>query len=567
MSRRPARASGLAASAAVIAVITLVARLTGFARVLVFAPAVGSGCTGTAYAAANQLPNVLFEVAAGGALAGAVVPVLAGALARGDRRTADRITSALACWSLLVLVPLALLLAAASGPLARLLVGAQHCPGAVGFTQRLLLVFAPQVALYGLGIVLTGALQARHRFAGPAAAPLVSSLVVIASYLGYAVLAGPARAEQTYLPGGWTSLLLSGGTTAGVAALSLPLLIPLRRTGSRLSVTLRLEPAVRRRVLALAGAGLGALLAQQISVVVTILVANRSGQTGVWNAVQYAQAVYLFPYAVLAVPIATAAFPRLSALAATGQHGPLAATAARSTRALLAVCAAGAAALLAAAPAVQRLFVSLDVVGGPALASLSAAVGWYAPGLLGWGLVALAGRTLYAVDAGRAAGWSTAAGWASAAAGCVLLAWLPQLVPGAEGRPRAGQVLLAVAASNTLGMAVAGAALLWSVRRRLGAVALAGTARSGLAVVLTAAVVSVPGQRLVASALSGPGTGVGAALTAVGVGGLAGGVCAAAVLAVGLAVDGQGLAGVLAGRLPARLTGRRSGPTTPGEDR
>ena len=79
---------------------------------------------GAVFNSANPLPNVLFEVAAGGALAGAVVPVLAGPLSRaactsdGTRRprTSTRIASALLGWTLVVLVPLAGLMALAGAP-------------------------------------------------------------------------------------------------------------------------------------------------------------------------------------------------------------------------------------------------------------------------------------------------------------------------------------------------------------------------------------------------------------------------------------------------------------------
>ena len=50
----------------------------------------------------------------------------------------------------------------------------------------MLRVFAPQLPLYGLGIVLTGVLQAHHRFAWPVIAPLLSSVTVIGAYLSYA---------------------------------------------------------------------------------------------------------------------------------------------------------------------------------------------------------------------------------------------------------------------------------------------------------------------------------------------------------------------------------------------
>ena len=54
----------------------------------------------------------------------------------------------------------------------------------------MLRVFAPQLPLYGIGIVLTGVLQAHRRFAWPVIAPLLSSLTVIAVYLAFAAAEG-----------------------------------------------------------------------------------------------------------------------------------------------------------------------------------------------------------------------------------------------------------------------------------------------------------------------------------------------------------------------------------------
>ena len=101
-----------------IAAVTVLSRVLGFGRYLVQAHAFGDGSIGGVYNAANTLPNVLFEVAAGGALAGALIPVLALPVSRALRKDVDAITSATFGWTLLVLVPLGAALAAASGLIA-----------------------------------------------------------------------------------------------------------------------------------------------------------------------------------------------------------------------------------------------------------------------------------------------------------------------------------------------------------------------------------------------------------------------------------------------------------------
>ena len=116
-------ARGVAGAAAMIAVLTLLARLAGFGRTLVFTNTVGAGSTGDVYLAANTVPNIVFEVVAGGALASLVVPMLAGGIAVGDREQVRRTASALLGWTLLVLTPLAVLVALLAEPIAQLLLG------------------------------------------------------------------------------------------------------------------------------------------------------------------------------------------------------------------------------------------------------------------------------------------------------------------------------------------------------------------------------------------------------------------------------------------------------------
>ena len=91
-------------------------------------------------------------------------------------------------WSVIILVPLTIAVAASAGPIASLLNPANphaHCARAsvVATTSTMLEVFAPQIILYGLSVVLFGLLQAYRRFTGPSLAPVVSSLVLIASFL------------------------------------------------------------------------------------------------------------------------------------------------------------------------------------------------------------------------------------------------------------------------------------------------------------------------------------------------------------------------------------------------
>jgi putative peptidoglycan lipid II flippase len=546
--------TGLAGAAALIAGITVLSRVLGFGRWFAQSYAVGATATGSAYATANQLPNVLFEVVAGGALAGAVVPLLAGPLARGMRRDVDRIASALLTWALLVLLPAAVLLALVARPVVGLLLpdawpdttagGTQVAPdpalvaSTLDLATVLLVMFAPQVVLYGIGVVLTGILQAQRRFAWPAAAPIASTVVVVGSYLTFRSLAAGEVSDPAALSDAAVAWL-GWGTTAGVAAMSLPLLIPVVRSGVRLRPTLTFPDGVARRALRLALAGIGGLLAQQAAVLVTVRLANTRGEEGTINLFQYAQAVYFLPYAVLAVPLATAAFPRLAEHAATGHRDAYARLVSVSTRAVLLVATVGAAALIAAAPAVATLFAGIDASGDPeAVAAMAPTLALLAPGLLGYALIFQLSRVLFALERGRAAVVAVATGWLAVAVASIV-AVLVLAPDGGDGR----RTLAGLAVGSTLGMVIAGAVLLVAVERAAGRPAVAGTVRTVLVATLGALPGSVLG-RLVADRLLGPDASWGSALA----GGLLGGALAA-LLVLGIALLGD--RGTLVGALRA----------------
>ena len=105
--------SRVARDAGTVAVVTAVARAVGFVRWLVFAWAVGATGVGTVYQSVNTVPNIVYEIAAGGVLAAVVVPLVAARVGAGDAESADDVASALLTRTLVVLLPLALLVAGA----------------------------------------------------------------------------------------------------------------------------------------------------------------------------------------------------------------------------------------------------------------------------------------------------------------------------------------------------------------------------------------------------------------------------------------------------------------------
>ncbi len=474
--------ASLGAKAGQVGTFTLASRLLGFLRWVVQAATVGSGAMAGAYSSANQIPNVFYEVVVGGALAGTVVPLLAGAIAHGQREKVRETASGLLGLTLAVLVPLAVLMALFAEPLAQLLVTSDtrmggdkaaivYWGGSHQLVVAFLRMFALQIPLYGLGVVLTGVLQAYNRFTWPALAPIFSSLVVMLTYGIYGALIDAGHYAQAVLTLGW-------GTTAGVAALSLPLLWPVHRLGLGLRARLRLPAGTFTQLRSLAGAGIAALIAQQISVLTVVAVARRYGSAGTIAIYQYTQAIYVLPYAVLAVPLATVVYPQLAArLAAKHVSRETKDLIANSTALVTLAACVGAGALMLGAPVAQQVFGLITTVD-----YMGAALVAFAPGLVGYALIYQLTRVLYVLDAARSAALATCLGWLVVAGA----SWM------FSANAKGPAVLVYLGAASSAGMSLAGVALALVLARRVGARALVPS----LKIVAVYLVVSAPALAL-----------------------------------------------------------------------
>ena len=469
----PARgaAVGIGRAAVLIGALTVAARLLGFVRTIVFAGTVKTSCLSAAYVTANLVPNVIYDIVLGGALTAIAVPILARPAEKSapaaPTAEVSRISSALLTWTVVILAPVSLALAVAAGPVVSLLMPANpafgcHRAGLLPIASGMLAVFAPQILLYGLAVVLYGILQAHRRFTAPALAPILSSVVVIGAYALFVPLGGQYTTHVIGLPVS-AELTLSIGTTLGVAALALTAVVPAWRLRLRLRPTLRFGEEMGRRARSLAVVGVAVLVAQDASVLVVTRLANAhgGGSGAAVTVYQYGWQVFVSVYAVLAIPVAISAFPVLSARQGTAFDD----AAASSTRATALASWLGAGLLAAVALPLARAFPYLH---HSVAAQLARALIAFAPGLVGYGLMACLSRVLLADGRIRAAALVMVTGW--------LVVIVVDVI--AVPLVRAPAVVPVLGFANTVGMTAAGALLLAAVRRARGRPALAGVWRA-----------------------------------------------------------------------------------------
>jgi len=314
-------------ASAQVSVITALARIAGFARWIVLAVAVGTTYLGNTYQTANWVPNIVFDLAAGGVLSAVFVPTFIRALsgASGTRQSQNRgvrelgvsreralhVASALANTFLLASVPLVVGALVFAHPIMRALTAGVADPVVrakeVARGAWFLYFFAPQIPLYVLAMVLTGVLHAHRRFAVPAAAPLVSSLVVIASYLTFGAMGAGAELGTVTHAQLW---VLAGGTTFGVVVLAFSQLPSVLRLGFRWRAVLGWRDSDVRGAIKAGTYGMAFFAVTTAGLLVTLELANRV-EGGV-VAFRVAYAFFELPKALVGLPIAVAILPALS---------------------------------------------------------------------------------------------------------------------------------------------------------------------------------------------------------------------------------------------------------------
>jgi len=464
-----ALAPGIARGALLIAGLSALSRMLGLVRTLVFSQSVGAGCLGTAYVTANQVPNLIYELALGGALTSAMVPILARSAERAgtdpqQKARVANITSALLTWAVIILVPLMLIIAAAAGPIASLLIPANPNAGCVrgdmvGVTSNMLVVFAPQVLLYGISVVLFGLLQAYRRFTGPTLAPVIANLVLISAYLAFVPLDKGLPLASTPLA---AELVLAIGTTMNIGTLVIVALPPTWRLHLRLRPTLRFPPGVMRLAGGLALVGVLEFLASDLYQVVAISLANGHGKTGALVLVNYVAMVFNSVTAVLALSIVISAFPVLSAT--DGERFDR--TCAGSTRAIILMSFLGTAVIAAVSvPAAHVLAKEPDQVS-----QLIQGFLLVAPGVAGFAVVTNASRVMFALGRLKVAAAGLVAGQ---------LLQMVIIVPLVELMPPQWTVG-AIALGSSIGQLTVAVPMVIAIRRIRGEAAVAGAGRVAL---------------------------------------------------------------------------------------
>lgn len=377
---RPAVAASVARAGGAVLLVNLVSRGLGFVRDMVIASTYGATPATDAFMVAYTLPYLLQSVL-GMAFVTVMVPVVTAYLVQDREQEAWYVASGI-CNRMAVFLAAVTAGGMLLTPQLISLMAPGFAPEQAALTTELTRIMFPSLMLVGLGMLLTGILNACRVFTLPAAAPAAANLVVIAAVL----LVG----QRFWVHG------LAWGTLLGFVAFFLIQWPPLSKRGFRYTFSwVGDRPEVGRVVASLLPIALATSINQ------LYLVINRALASGLdpgrITALDLASRVINLPVGIVAASIATVVFPVMAGQAAAGRREELArASSAGGGLVIFLSLPMAVGLMLLAAPLIQLLF-GRGAFGAGATALTATALVYFAPGLPALAAKMLVTRTYYAL--------------------------------------------------------------------------------------------------------------------------------------------------------------------------
>jgi putative peptidoglycan lipid II flippase len=297
----------LAWSTAIFSAATALSRVFGLLREIVARRYFGvEGAGINAFTIAFQVPNLVRALVADAALSSAFVPVFSELLEKGERARAWRVASSLIWILLLGLTAITALFMLAAPWVMELFGYGEGETGELAVTLSRILF--PIVVLLGIFGIVVGILNSYEHFTVPALSPVFWNLAIIAG-----LVIGVPRADST----DGQLYVYAGSIVVGTV---IQFLLPLPwLTGLdgrlRLAIDWR-DPAVKRVFVLMLPVTLGLGLINVNALIGSFFAARYIDRTIAPSAIDAAFRIYMVPQGMFSVAVATVLFPALSRLAA-----------------------------------------------------------------------------------------------------------------------------------------------------------------------------------------------------------------------------------------------------------
>jgi len=376
-------------AAGVVGAATLLSRIFGYVRDMVFALFFGAGPVSDAFIAAFRIPNLLRRLFGEGSLTIAFIPVFTEYLTNDGKPEAFRLAGAAARLLSVILVVTAILGILLSPLIMKVVAfGFTGSPETFSLSVTLSRIMFPYVICICLVAFSMGVLNALGYFAAPALAPVFLNVGMI----GAMVLVSWYTDDITLKARGLAVGVLIGGVLQ--LLLQVPFLI---RAGFRFWHSVRMvHPGMKRIGTLMLPATFGAAVFQINTVIQTLLASFLP--LGSLSYLYYADRLVQFPLAIFGTAVATAVLPSLSRQAAAEDHEALQATFAYALKLVFFITAPSMVGLIVLREPIVALLFKRGAFGPDATKLTAEALLYYSMGLWAFSAVRILYNTFYALQ-------------------------------------------------------------------------------------------------------------------------------------------------------------------------
>ena len=426
----------------------ILSNVVGLVRQILVAHAFGTGTQIDAFNAAITIPDVLFNLMAGGALASAFVPTFTGFLAKDNRAEAWKLASAVTNLVSLALALASALTALFSPFLVRSVLFALQpaaAPATLTMTTDLLRIILIAPTVFGVSGLVMSILNAHQKFWLPALAPVFYWLGWILGLIFFVPTMGIYGLAWGYVLGAFMHL-----------AIQIPDLVKL--TGRKYFPTLGIgNPAIGEVAHLMAPRLLG-VAAVQLNFVINSVVSTGLNE-GSLTAIKVAFMLMTMPLFAIAQSIATAALPTFSAQVARGEIDDMRSSLASTLRGILLLSIPASVGLILLRQPVVAMLFERGAFDATSTQLTAWALLWYTAGLIGHAIVEILSRAFYALHNTKT---PVIVGTAAMGLNALFSFIFPGMFAAAGWLPLGGLAL-----ANSLATALEALILLLLIRRRL----------------------------------------------------------------------------------------------------
>lgn len=376
------RTTKIASSALIVMAGYLASRVLGLVREMVIGARFGTSGEYDAYVAAFRIPDLLFLLLMGGALASSFIPVFTSYLARNDTRRAWRLATYTINGSMVVLVVASVITALLASQLVPWLIAPGMSPSQQALAIELTRILLLSPLFLGLGGIAMGILNSHQSFLLPAIAPVAYNLCIIFG----AVALAPFFGVQG----------LAMGVVLGAAGNFLIQVPGLRRLRFKYTSALNTRDKGLRKVFTLLLPRLLGQAAFQINFIVITNIASRL-VVGSVSALNYAYLLMLLPHGVFALSLSAVVFPQMALQYGGRQVDEMRDTLAKGLKALLFLTLPSAAGLMILREPVVRLLLQFGSFTGHSTEMVAWALLFFSAGIPAFAVVEIVTRAFYAL--------------------------------------------------------------------------------------------------------------------------------------------------------------------------